>query len=135
MDLREIGWGGMDWIDLAQDRDQWWALVSMVMNLRVPSNVGKFFSSCATGGFSRRPQLHGVSWLVTSSFLGQKSPSLFQSNDLKPKDHVRQVKISTTHFLVEVRNKTSPPTLHKNLTAYQTVRTFTPFMESECSLS
>jgi hypothetical protein len=36
MDLREIGWGGMDWIDLAQDSDQWKALVDTVMNLRVP---------------------------------------------------------------------------------------------------
>jgi hypothetical protein len=36
MDLREIGWGGVDWIDLAQDRDQWRALVNVVMNLRVP---------------------------------------------------------------------------------------------------
>jgi hypothetical protein len=36
IDLREIGWGGMDWIDLAQDRDQWRALMNMVMNLRVP---------------------------------------------------------------------------------------------------
>jgi hypothetical protein len=35
MDLREIGWDGMDWIDLAQDRDQWKALVNAVMNLRV----------------------------------------------------------------------------------------------------
>jgi hypothetical protein len=34
--LREIGWDSMDWIDLAQDRDQWKALVNMVMNLRVP---------------------------------------------------------------------------------------------------
>jgi hypothetical protein len=33
MDLREIGWGGMDWIDLAQDRDQWRALVNTLMNL------------------------------------------------------------------------------------------------------
>jgi hypothetical protein len=36
MDLREIGWDGMDWIDLAQDRDRWRALVNTVMNLRVP---------------------------------------------------------------------------------------------------
>jgi hypothetical protein len=35
MDLREIGWSGKDWIDLAQNRDQWRALVDMVTNLRV----------------------------------------------------------------------------------------------------
>jgi hypothetical protein len=36
MDLRETGWGGMNWIYLAQDKDQWKALVNTVMNLRVP---------------------------------------------------------------------------------------------------
>jgi hypothetical protein len=36
IELREIGWGGMDWIDLAQDRDQWRALVNMLMNLLIP---------------------------------------------------------------------------------------------------
>jgi hypothetical protein len=36
IDIREIGWGGMDWIDLIQDRDKWRALVNTVMNLRVP---------------------------------------------------------------------------------------------------
>jgi hypothetical protein len=36
MDLREIGWDGVDWIDMAQDRDQWRALVNTVLNLRVP---------------------------------------------------------------------------------------------------
>jgi hypothetical protein len=34
--LREIGWDGVDWIDMAKDRDQWRALVSTVLNLRVP---------------------------------------------------------------------------------------------------
>jgi hypothetical protein len=42
MDLREIGWGAIGFTDLAQDRDQWRALVNMIMNLRVPQNVGKF---------------------------------------------------------------------------------------------
>jgi hypothetical protein len=36
MDLREIRWGGMDWIDLIQDRDRWRAVVNTIMNLRVP---------------------------------------------------------------------------------------------------
>jgi hypothetical protein len=36
MELREIGWGCMDWVDLAEDRDQWRALVNTVLNLRVP---------------------------------------------------------------------------------------------------
>ena len=35
-DLQEVWWGGMDWIDLAEDRDRWWALVKVVMNLWFP---------------------------------------------------------------------------------------------------
>jgi hypothetical protein len=36
MDLKQVGWEGMDWIDMAQDRDRWRAVVSAVMNLWVP---------------------------------------------------------------------------------------------------
>jgi hypothetical protein len=36
MDLRELGWEGVDDIHLAQDRDQWWTLPKMVMNLQIP---------------------------------------------------------------------------------------------------
>jgi hypothetical protein len=56
LDLIEISWGGIDRIDLAQDRDQWMTFVNMVMDLWIPCNVGKLF-------FSRWAQLHEVRWL------------------------------------------------------------------------
>jgi hypothetical protein len=43
----------MDCIHLAQNGDQWWALMNMVMNVRVPQNVGELLGSWATGGFPR----------------------------------------------------------------------------------
>jgi hypothetical protein len=61
MDLREIVCGGMDWINLARDRDQWRALVNRVMNLQVSQIAGNFSSRCTTGCFSRTAQFHEIS--------------------------------------------------------------------------
>jgi hypothetical protein len=47
----------VDWIYIAEDRDQWRALVNTVLNLRAPYNAGKFLSGCTIGGISRRAQL------------------------------------------------------------------------------
>jgi hypothetical protein len=58
---KEIGWDGMDWIDVAHDRSRWRVLENKVMKLQFPQNVGNFLSSCTIGGVSRRAQLHDIS--------------------------------------------------------------------------
>jgi hypothetical protein len=53
-----VGWGDVDWIGLAKDRNRWRALVIVVMNLRVPSNAAKSSTGCRAGGLSVSDQLH-----------------------------------------------------------------------------
>jgi hypothetical protein len=68
VDLQEMRLGGMDWIDLAQDREKWRADLNVVMNLRVPYNVGKFLTSLGLVSLSGRTLLHVVSQLVWRVF-------------------------------------------------------------------
>jgi hypothetical protein len=70
----------MDWIDLAQDRNRWRALVNTAMNLRAPYNVRKFLSSHATDAFSRSTRLHGASWLMQNTLLIFALPSIFHKS-------------------------------------------------------
>jgi len=65
MDLQEVGGGCGDWMELAQDRDRWWALVSTVMNLRVPKMRGISWIHAEPVSLSRRTLPHGVSKKVS----------------------------------------------------------------------
>jgi hypothetical protein len=49
IDLGEVGWGDVDWIGLAQDRNRWRALVNSVLNFRVPLNAGKLSNGLTSG--------------------------------------------------------------------------------------
>jgi hypothetical protein len=60
IELGEVGWGDVDWIGLAKDRNRWRAVVNAVLNLRVPQNAGKLSSGLTTGDLSSSAQLHSV---------------------------------------------------------------------------
>jgi hypothetical protein len=56
--LGEVGWGDVDWIGLAKDRNRWRGLVNSVLNLRVPRNAGKLSSGLASSDLSSSAQFH-----------------------------------------------------------------------------
>jgi hypothetical protein len=58
MDLGDVGWGDVDWIGLAKDRNRCRALVNSVLNLRVPWNAGKLLSGLTSSGLSSSAQFH-----------------------------------------------------------------------------
>jgi hypothetical protein len=73
IDIRGTGWDGMHWIHVAEDRNPWTAHVNTIPNLRVLKNVGKLLSNRATGGFSRRARLNGVSrYAINSNYENTK---------------------------------------------------------------
>jgi hypothetical protein len=61
MELGQVGWGDVDWIGLAQDRNRWRAVVNSVLNLWIPWNAGKLSSGLTSSGLSSSAQLHRVS--------------------------------------------------------------------------
>jgi hypothetical protein len=58
MYLSEIVWEGVDWMNVSQGRDQWWAVVNTVINFRVPQKAGNLLTSWVIISFSRRTLLH-----------------------------------------------------------------------------
>jgi hypothetical protein len=61
MDLGEMGWGDVDCIGLAQDRNRWRALVNSVLDIQVLKNAGNLSNGLTTVGLSSSAQLHRVS--------------------------------------------------------------------------
>jgi hypothetical protein len=73
MDRREINWDGMHWIDLAQDRDRW-TFVGTVMNLRVLCDVMNFLSNCTVT--VHREGLSSIQLVIDTFFHGKAGAAI-----------------------------------------------------------
>ena len=71
MDFQDVRWEVMDWIELVQDRDRWWALVNVVMNHQIPQIVGNFLTGKEPVSCSGRTLFHGVGQIHTAVITGK----------------------------------------------------------------
>jgi hypothetical protein len=84
----------MDWIDLAEDRDQWKAIVNSVRNLRVPKNAGNLLSGCTIGSFSGKAELHErVSEMRTCCYVLPKFKHWIEICILNSREYWNELKI------------------------------------------
>ena len=81
--LKEVGWGDMDWVALAQYRGRWRANVNAVLKLRVPYNAGNFLNSWETVSLLEMALLHGVTTCIHTCYMGHSVPMYVHERTLE----------------------------------------------------
>ena len=121
MDLQQVGGGCEDWMELAQDRDRWWALVSTVMNLRVPQMRGISLIAAEPVSFSRRTLLHGVikyyikTCHTTQTALRSRQAEYYECGGCLIKIYLANNHLRILHFSFSIKYVTQHSLLGKQL--------------------